>query len=230
VAAADDNKAAADSSNNSAPQQQRQQRVLPDDYYYKALRNAISPSVRAFKAAALRSAASAAQPVTCPLSGAPLTGSNSDVDHAAPQTFVAVVRSWLQQQGISLSDVTTPSGDNTTSSAMSCPVQRQSWVDYHEQHAVLRVLSRQAHWGVKSQSSSGPGTADSSREGSNSDSGGAAPAELADSSRRRSSSSSSSSSSSHCDSGSAAPAELADSSSSSSSRRRRRPARAKGVQ
>jgi hypothetical protein len=208
AAVADDTGSAADSNIDTAHRQQQQQqhRVLPDDYYYKALRNAITPSVRAFKAAAFGD-----QPVICPLE-LRLTWSNSDVDHAAPHTFMAVVQGWLQQQGMYLSDVITPSGDNTTSSAMSCAVQLQSWVDYHEQHAVLRVLSRQAHWRVKGQSISSPGIADSSGEGSSNDSGSAAPAQLVDSS--------SSSDSSH-DSGNAAPVELVYSSSSSSSSKSR---------
>jgi hypothetical protein len=242
AAAVADTEAAADSSNNSAhQQQQQQQRVLPDDYYYKALRNAITPSVRAFKAAAFHSAISADQPVSCPVSGVPVTWDNSDVDHAAPHTFLALVQGWLQQQGMSLSDVITPSGDNTTSSAMSCPVQLQSWVEYHEEHAVLRVLSRQAHWQVKSQSSAASGPSSSDRGSSNPDSGSAelCSAELADSSslkgrsRRRPQRSSdpstadSSGEGSRNRSDSAGPAELINSSSSSAisaSRRRRRPA------
>jgi len=84
------------------------QRTLPNYYTYLALRNDIFPQVQAFKDSFFRQ-----QPSTrrvCAVSGVPLTWTNTDIDHAEPQTFK---QRWLDSEGITLAQVGLTTGDNT---------------------------------------------------------------------------------------------------------------------
>jgi hypothetical protein len=67
-----------------------------------------------------------------------LTWDNARVDHAGSRSFKQLVQGWLQQQGITLYEVVLTTGDNTVGSTMGDASQKQSWQQYHQQHAVLR--------------------------------------------------------------------------------------------
>jgi phosphoribosylformylglycinamidine (FGAM) synthase-like enzyme len=74
-----------------------------------------------------------------------LTWDNARVDHAGPRNFKQLVHGWLQQQRITLSKVCLTAGDNTVGSTMADARQKQSWQQYHQQHAVLRLVSEEGH-------------------------------------------------------------------------------------
>jgi hypothetical protein len=55
-------------------------------------------------------------PPKCPITGEKLTWENARIDYAG--SFKQLARDWLQQQGITLSEVVMTTGDNTVGSTM----------------------------------------------------------------------------------------------------------------
>jgi hypothetical protein len=99
-----------------------------------ALRCEIAPQVQKFRDST---------PLICALTGVPLTLGNLHVDHVPPTTFSALAREWVDRQG-GVSQV--PSHQSGTGKrALSDRDQSDSWWIFHEQNAVLRLLSLEAH-------------------------------------------------------------------------------------
>jgi hypothetical protein len=84
---------------------------LPQKYWMAALRTAVYPQTYDFKKAAFADC----DFVTCPLSGEEIQWDEADVDHEAPHTFVALADGWLDQEGITISEVQLLDGDKTSS-------------------------------------------------------------------------------------------------------------------
>jgi hypothetical protein len=107
----------------------------------QAMRVAIVPQVLAFKNTRLASGMQ-----HCEINGLRLTSENCAVDHIAPQTFDVVVDEWLKTMGLSIDSVEISlSRDLQFNRSMTNPAQMASWLHYHQTHAKLRLLSREAH-------------------------------------------------------------------------------------
>jgi Protein of unknown function (DUF3223) len=108
----------------------------------QALRVAVVPQILAYKNTTL-----APGMQHCEITGLRLTSDNCAVDHVAPKTFDVVVDDWLLAEGISLEAVQiSPSRDLQYNRSMTNPAQIASWFQYHQAHAHLRLLSREAHF------------------------------------------------------------------------------------
>ncbi|KAF6265465.1 hypothetical protein COO60DRAFT_957527 [Scenedesmus sp. NREL 46B-D3] len=129
--------------------------MLHDKFRYNALRKAVHSQTQAVKTAALGRSSTGAttysqpgrgrQAANCPITGVRLTWDNARTDHAGSRSFRQLVQGWLQQQRITLSKVCLTAGDNTVGSTMADASQKRSWQQYHQQHAVLRLVSEEGH-------------------------------------------------------------------------------------
>jgi hypothetical protein len=118
--------------------------IRPTTYASKAkfaLRRAIADQVIAAKRAVFPDRFTA---ITCPLSGEPITYSDSHVDHIPPATFAALVQRYLAERDATYDDlplVPSPDGigwileDETAA----------DWAAWHQRHAHLRVVSAAAN-------------------------------------------------------------------------------------
>jgi len=101
----------------------------------EALRVAIEPQIVDFR----RQCFDQGRRHVCPLRKVEVTPECHHIDHIPPATFMALVKRWLDAQGITLLDVAiTPTTDNQIVSEMILPVQRSAWEDFHARHAQLR--------------------------------------------------------------------------------------------
>lgn len=107
----------------------------------EALRRALEPSILRFRDLSFK-----APYASCPLTGTAITPHTCHIDHAPPNTFVALVERWLENAAISLEQIAiTRSSDNQTVSRMTDEIQRSSWVRFHDLHASLRTLSQRGN-------------------------------------------------------------------------------------
>lgn len=141
--------ASGSSSNSSSPEDNSAQQSLPISYYYSALRTAVHRQTWQFKQDAFNQASQTGLALRCPVEGTPLTLDDSDVDHVPPTTFKHLADSWLKQEGIEPQQV-----QLQNAWFMACPEQERSSQQYHQQYAVLRLLSSRANRQPRRQSSS----------------------------------------------------------------------------
>lgn len=82
----------------------------------------------------------------CSLTGQPLTYENSDVDHIHPDEFECLVDRWLASVHLVWSDIgIIPSPDYEKPDRFEDIYLAQSWAEFHDRHARLRVIHREAH-------------------------------------------------------------------------------------
>jgi hypothetical protein len=115
--------------------------LSPSKTRYKvmnALRNAIRPQIAEIKF-------DIAGKESCMLCGENVAGREYDLDHF-PWTFVELAETWSQSIGVKVESIATHGEDDLqVGDTLTCPVQLQSWQDYHREHAALRVLCRNCH-------------------------------------------------------------------------------------
>lgn len=103
----------------------------------EALRRTVEPSVLRY-----RDRQFASGPVTCPFLSCQLQPDTCHVDHVSPNTFLALVESWLATRGLDIADIQiTPPQDNQLVATLTDELQRSDWVAYHDSVAVLRLTS-----------------------------------------------------------------------------------------
>ena len=83
----------------------------------------------------------------CPLTGEPLFFIGSHVDHQAPRTFQQLVKEFVSHYNIDISqvEINTSAVDNTFQDTFADEKTEKLWVDYHNTHAELRIISRNAN-------------------------------------------------------------------------------------
>lgn len=85
--------------------------------------------------------------IVCPMTGDLVTRSEAHVDHAPPR-FADLVTLWLIDMGLDLEQV--PLSDDPQGGAvLAGGNSRSSWMQFHERHAVLRVVS--ARWNTSAE-------------------------------------------------------------------------------
>jgi Protein of unknown function (DUF3223) len=100
-----------------------------------ALRRAVDDQIWSFRDVEL------AKSQTCQYTGHTITKDSYHVDHHNP-TFLALYTTWLAQTGLQLNDVRVSDGnDNELGRRMMDLAQKQSWQEFHRNHARLRLLS-----------------------------------------------------------------------------------------
>ena len=108
----------------------------------RVLRTLVQPQISAFRHRYFE----LPPPHQCDLSGYPLTPSNSDVDHLAPDTFEAIVSAWLRVLNLGYEDIEIEHGRGyEEASRLVDRFLEKDWADFHFQKARLRVIHRDAH-------------------------------------------------------------------------------------
>lgn len=113
-----------------------------------ALRHATSAQIIEFK----RDQFDASEFIKCPFTGDLVTFNTCHVDHAAPDTFSALVTKWLTLSGITPDQVKLkPNCDNQWACEMTDPEQIKSWLEFHYAGASLRIVSPRANMELQKQ-------------------------------------------------------------------------------
>lgn len=115
------------------------------DYVMRVCRSTVRQQIEAFKHRFFNSTRSPC----CSLSGKPLTFDNSDVDHIEPNTFEYLVDRWCQTVNLTWADIAiVPSPHYQTPDRFEDIYLAQSWAEFHDRHANMRVIHREAHQGL----------------------------------------------------------------------------------
>jgi hypothetical protein len=78
-----------------------------------------------------------------------ITQSEAHVDHAAPDTLYALIDRFVQERGIDPETVAlTGSTDGCVGEGFQDADLHRAWVAFHNEHAVLRVVSVYANLGI----------------------------------------------------------------------------------
>jgi len=86
----------------------------------------------------------------CSVSGVEISRGDADVDHEYPLTFQKIVSDWQRQANIQLSDTMFITGlDHQFEPKLADSTIEDSFRGYHRDVAVLRLLSRPVHRGLK---------------------------------------------------------------------------------
>jgi hypothetical protein len=118
-----------------------------------ALRAAIDPQILACKEAAFATA----EWVSCPDTGERLVMATAHVDHRAPLTFERLVEQFLAREGLDFDDIAViPSADLTYHDELSDPALRSRWVQYHQEHAQLEIVSLTANLSLRNRGNGAP--------------------------------------------------------------------------
>lgn len=122
--------------------------ATPEKKALSALRAAIEPDTIAFKQAVFDRSPDGL--VRCPDTGEWLTFTTSHVDHKAPKTFDKLARQFLQAFGLSFADVAVvPSSDGKIGDRMADETLRSLWVRYHNENAILEIVSAKANLSLR---------------------------------------------------------------------------------
>lgn len=119
------------------PQNEKRKKAL------EALRHAISSQIIEF-----RNQNFFPGKTVCPFTNEVISTQNIHIDHAAPQTFAALVDDWMELEKISFEEIevkTCSVGTDWHPPEIAKPEQRLSWQRYHSIHAHLRILSKTAN-------------------------------------------------------------------------------------
>lgn len=105
-------------------------------------RSVIEPQISFFRNEFWRKCKAA----NCPITNDPMTIADSDVDHAPPNTFAALVEAWLQvvRTDFELIEIQYKSGYQERSVFQETWLE-EDWAEYHSHNADLRVVSRRAN-------------------------------------------------------------------------------------
>ena len=102
-----------------------------------ALRTLIEPQTIAFKHEFYDS-----QEPVCELTGKAITFTDSHVDHVPPLTFMALVKAFCEEYHFTLDGIELAAeSDNEYAKRLADERIGRLWCDYHQTHAVLRVVS-----------------------------------------------------------------------------------------
>ncbi len=87
---------------------------------------------------------------TCALTGVPITPENSHVDHTPPYTFERITQAFAMLNGLDMEDVSLTLGgmDGVLVPLFSSLTMRDNFVQFHNNHAALRVISAQANLSI----------------------------------------------------------------------------------
>lgn len=108
---------------------------------YAAFRTAIRKQVNQFKENFFNSHS---KPV-CPVTFVPLTWQNSQVDHY-PVRFIDIVAEWLEKRGLKLGEIQVIGyADGQTTKRLSDPELEHNFIQFHSDHATLRVIEAKAN-------------------------------------------------------------------------------------
>lgn len=109
--------------------------------FERACRVAVEPSTMAFKQVFFDNAIGI-QP--CPLTGDVLTFIGSHVDHVAPQTFKSLLADFVRDMSLDIEKIQVDGRgiDGVVQDTIADESLRRQWIQYHNEHAVLRVISR----------------------------------------------------------------------------------------
>ena len=112
-----------------------------------ACRTAIEQSVLRVKKAFFHGRTEIA---VCPFTGEILTWDNSHVDHAMPKTFQFLLDSFLKETGLDIEAIKVVGEgiDNAIVDIFEDKKLECRWIDYHDKHADLRIISATANLGV----------------------------------------------------------------------------------
>lgn len=105
-------------------------------------RSVIEPQISFFRNEFWRKCKTA----NCPITNNPMTIADSDVDHAPPNTFAALVEAWLKvvRTDFELIEIQYKSGYQERSVFQETWLE-EDWAEYHSHNADLRVVSRRAN-------------------------------------------------------------------------------------
>lgn len=105
-------------------------------------KNAMRAAVQHQTSAVMDEAFRDAEYIVCPMSGERISRREAHVDHAPPR-FAELVQEWLEHHGLSLDEVPLTDEPQGGAAIVGGPLL-DSWRSFHEQRAVLRVVS--ARW------------------------------------------------------------------------------------
>ena len=90
------------------------------------------------------------EPYYCPYTGGELHEIGSHVDHKAPNTFQELVERFIQEYAIDVDSVQIAGDveDNTYQNTLIDDNLRQKWIDFHNAHAELQIISPTANLSI----------------------------------------------------------------------------------
>lgn len=114
--------------------------------FIRACRTAILPHINEERR---RFFAEAPSP-SCALTGVPLTQNTAHVDHCPPLTFARIIDAFVTLYGINPDDpyLTSPDVDGQLIPTLSDPTLHDRFIQFHNNHAKLRVISRNANLNI----------------------------------------------------------------------------------
>lgn len=107
--------------------------------FLDASRRAVAGQIIEFKRAAFAAAAE----LSCPITGRIVTSAICHVDHTPPDTFRAILDSFVASTGLDISTVKV--GEANMEMRIEDDVLRSAWQEYHRGRAVLRIVSAEAN-------------------------------------------------------------------------------------
>ena len=115
--------------------------------FFRALRTAIEPITMEFKKQFF---AKRTEPYYCPYTGEELHEIGSHVDHKAPNTFQELVEKFIREYAIDVDCIQIGGDveDNTYQNTLVDDGLRQKWIDFHNAHAELQIISRTANLSI----------------------------------------------------------------------------------
>lgn len=113
--------------------------------FFNACRAAIEPYTQEYKRKFFENLKG--EIYLCPYTHQRLNFIGSHVDHKAPRTFQKIIRSFLKEYAIDVDKVKINSSaqDNTCQDTLGDVDIERLWVEYHNTHAVLQVISSKAN-------------------------------------------------------------------------------------
>ncbi len=115
--------------------------IWPTDHrseFIRACRTAIVPQIVAFRK---RMREQLGETAVCPISGQEFQVMEANVDHQHPNTFEAIVDQFIDEHSIDISSTEIASGnDGQLQDRFSDPMIERSWIVFHADRAVLRML------------------------------------------------------------------------------------------
>jgi hypothetical protein len=111
--------------------------------FHNALRAAIEPFTMQFK----RDHFDKYPESSCPITGERLDFVGSHVDHIFPQTFQELVEQFIKSNNIDVEkvEIIGDREDNNFKDKLVDEILREKWIEFHNTHATLQIVSRTAN-------------------------------------------------------------------------------------